>query len=838
MAAEHCSSGQRHVDVDAGRWTQHHANNTVGLSSNSEVFVGQGLPPCDPTSIPQSETSIMHQRHHRTLLEIVANFPMSTRQDMICVVAHAKRESIHEPWGMAFSMFDDRIVLGKIKENGKHVMNWCHSIRTCERLLDPRIVLSPMFASCETRETYNQRLRVYAGAMSTPNAMHEQLWPGDLLIGIDGWDPTHFQNLTTFTNYLRTANQFTLVVLRHPQAATSAMALSDPRRYCGMPLPPDAAFRSATAADVIWKQIISSSLMPFNIPHSDHTRNIQSFIPRQVTPDQNISNWHSVSRELDKFGAPRSLFRPQKQNLVHHHLENPLDLLSRVAESSHASTNSFFAARQASLAYLQQLPTNITPTPKTSFNAPPKLQIPCNWRNPWFRDENGNHLPYMDNLEFSPDDGQRAELFLTPIDNFAAWLTEKKTIWRQKYTVHQVDDDEYLEGERVHQHYTVARDFWTLQNFSSFDEWMNASLKKWELTYSWKKKKTQRIQKECETIVHVSHRPREFQHWLRIRRNQWRLKRRKKLRERLELLTVGTNESTPLRIETVPASRKGEIEEDMRSRKRRKLQTLALTELAAIDVILEQEEQERKRRESKKRRLLDILFLFDASLGAPDDVVVHCLSFLGRDEYTKLLCINKTYATALKAREEVWKQLCPSHWILPRRPRKPWHELYFHRLRIEQRDSQKQWDDLLAQCSVVLLKGDHLQTIEKLVQQGEKDFGFTVNYVSSIVCERNSILNLAVIHQRQKVVRWLVDHKQADIESYDRGHFTALLNAAWAGDRQLVRFLLQRGANRTKIGFGHYSKALAHPDFKGLTAEGWARKRGHGDVADLIRVGL
>lgn len=131
-----------------------------------------------------------------------------------------------------------------------------------------------------------------------------------------------------------------------------------------------------------------------------------------------------------------------------------------------------------------------------------------------------------------------------------------------------------------------------------------------------------------------------------------------------------------------------------------------------------------------------------------------------------------------------------------------------------------------------------LQKIEKLVQKGEEDFGFNVNYVSPVVCERNSILNLAVIHQRHKVVRWLVDQKSADIESYDRGHFTALLNAAWAGDRQLVRFLLQRGADRTKIGLGHYSKALAHPDFKGLTAEGWARKRGHDDIAELIRLGL
>jgi hypothetical protein len=136
------------------------------------------------------------------------------------------------------------------------------------------------------------------------------------------------------------------------------------------------------------------------------------------------------------------------------------------------------------------------------------------------------------------------------------------------------------------------------------------------------------------------------------------------------------------------------------------------------------------------------------------------------------------------------------------------------------------------------VKGDHLQKIEKLVIKGENDFGFDANYVSPVVCERNCLLNLAVVHKRHKVARWLADQKGVDIESYDRGSFTPLLNAAWNGDRLMVRFFLQRGADRNRIGFGHYSKPLAHPDFKGLTAEGWARKKGHGTIAELIRLGL
>lgn len=54
----------------------------------------------------------------------------------------------------------------------------------------------------------------------------------------------------------------------------------------------------------------------------------------------------------------------------------------------------------------------------------------------------------------------------------------------------------------------------------------------------------------------------------------------------------------------------------------------------------------------------------------------------------------------------------------------------------------------------------------------------------------------------------------------------------------MVRFLLHHKANRNKVGTGHYTQALAPSDFEGLTAEGWARKKGYDDIAELIRVGL
>ena len=52
-----------------------------------------------------------------------------------------------------------------------------------------------------------------------------------------------------------------------------------------------------------------------------------------------------------------------------------------------------------------------------------------------------------------------------------------------------------------------------------------------------------------------------------------------------------------------------------------------------------------------------------------------------------------------------------------------------------------------------------------------------VDYTSGVVLERNSLLNLAIIAERVKISRWLIEEKGADLESSDRGGFTPLINA-------------------------------------------------------------
>ncbi|VEU36818.1 unnamed protein product [Pseudo-nitzschia multistriata] len=592
------------------------------------------------------------------------------------------------------------------------------------------------------------------------------------------------------------------------------------------------------------------------------------------------------------------------------------------------------------------------PLTKNTVKRKPWIASEVVHRNPWFRDENKtgtttSNIPYSDNTSsldywlYLQEDGSRAGMFLPPLfaspsadceqhsgipATFHDWLSRRKLSWRNRYNVYQHapscekkerkpqpgrkqhlkpqgTDDEDHASSADHHASGVAVDFWTQQGLSSFQEWLRKRSTQWHRSYSWNRRKRQKIEQECfEKVVHLPfYRPqstnasnckskcnpnsdcgsdvnsnnstasgtcsaKEFEEWLKVRRYQWRMSRRKRRRERrsqregqqhnettidasveglraqsesFPVDNAGSPKATPSSIIDEETSNKGIVKSIPA---KRKLQFLSKEnqEIAFIDDILEEREKEKEeiKRQRDKRPPIDIARFFDASQGIPDDIVVHCLEYLDSKEHRKLFAITKGISKSLRDRPEIWRQLCPNHWVLPRRPRKPWHELYFTRLRKEREQHQKRWDDLLVKCSAALFKRDDLQKIEKIVEKAEKDFGFDLNYASGVVCERNSILNLAVIHGRHKVVRWLVDVKGADIETSDRGNFTPLLNAAWSGDRWLVRFLLQRQSDRNVLGTQHYTQGIAPIGFRGRTADEWADKRGHPEVAKLIRLGL
>lgn len=460
--------------------------------------------------------------------------------------------------------------------------------------------------------------------------------------------------------------------------------------------------------------------------------------------------------------------------------------------------NSYWAAEQTHRLLKRELQTIVKPSPQkrvvsndvatfqinkqrpkppaNPLNASkPKPKIlPFLFSNPLFRDDASKAIPYDDDFEFTPEDGTRASQFLAPVDCFDNWLVARKESWRKRWKVYQLED--VVEDAEDDSPTDVQKDFWSPQGFASFNDWCGSRTAVWKRGYSWNKRKRKRIAETAEEVVHFpsqSDGDEAFGDWLRVRKNQWRILRRKRQR-RLEQRLKEADEISVNQVE--------EIGDPSEARERSLAHPAACIpttgEMLLIDSMLE--EQERRRQEHRKT--FDLSFVFDGKLGAPDDVIAHCMRYLHPSEHGKLLCVSAKTSAAMKQRDEMWRQLCPAHWILPRRPRKKWHDLYITKMRQEEGASRKRSDDLLSRIAAVLFKGDHLLKIEKLVAEGERKFSFDVNYMSGVVCERNSMLNLAVINGRYKVARWLVETKGAALESHDRGGFTPLLNAAWDGN--------------------------------------------------------
>lgn len=420
--------------------------------------------------------------------------------------------------------------------------------------------------------------------------------------------------------------------------------------------------------------------------------------------------------------------------------------------------------------------------------------------------------------------------------SFPQWLTKRKATWSEsrpkKDISHAINDEIVARGEE--DKLTVQHEFWLSNGHESFGEWMLASKAQWARSYSWHKQGRNQLQSECEREVHFPMVAatienhillNKFESWLGVRKQQWRLERRK--RQRLEMSNTSAEDDIAVEGEY---SGNSFVNNDTNHCAANSKQDMY------IDEILE--DQERLTREVTPSQPLDVSWVFDSQLGAPDDIIVNLMTFLLPSDHGNLLCLSYTSNYLFKQRDVMWRTLCPTHWVLPRRPRKSWCVMYITKIRAEEEAARKRSDDLLIKANVIIEKGDQLIKLEKLIKQTEKNFDFSVNYISGVVLERNSLLNLAVIDKRHKIIKWLIEEKGADIESCDRGQFTPLMNAAWNGDRFMVRFLLGKGCDRTKVGYNHSSQGLAPPTFDGMNAEGWACKRGHDDVAKLIRLGL
>ena len=349
--------------------------------------------------------------------------------------------------------------------------------------------------------------------------------------------------------------------------------------------------------------------------------------------------------------------------------------------------------------------------------------------------------------------------------DFRGWMKERKAAWRGKWNVSTasslfslsevVFSDDDIDENRV------PIDFWTRQGFPTFEYWLASSTARWKRSYSWNHAKRRKLKAECEEEVHFPSScegdgnakvlNEQVMAWIRVRKRQWQVLRRKRQRRRTEE-EAAASVLWKTRMIDAPAL----LEKSMTAKKCKKRirrgrgcrewgstvttsveelnvaacaalspnveaekfapplsptpppptnQRCTSTDDALIDAMLEEREwEEREELEARIRPLLDISFIFDASLGAPDDVVAHCLSFLHRSEHGKLLCISWTTSHSMKQREEVWRSLCPTLWILPRRPRKPWHAIYVTKIREEEEQARKRSDEVLLKASNIVSK--------------------------------------------------------------------------------------------------------------------------------------
>ena len=463
---------------------------------------------------------------------------------------------------------------------------------------------------------------------------------------------------------------------------------------------------------------------------------------------------------------------------------------------------------------------------------------------------------FCDNLDdFSTDEGN-ATHFLPKIEHFPEWLNKRKEKWNERRTIHYFDEPSSAS----------LSDFWHDYGFSSFDDWLCDIKINWRSSYSWQRQKRKRIEMEVSGEVqfpsdcYSETAERELLRWLVVRKHQWLIARRKRRRKLMSRGWItdraeGThweysNENFNAMLNpqdvTDPFKLTNRMHQFAPSSPRSVLLKHHLSlissdpDIQQIDALLE--EEERKEMEIKQKISnvppFDISFIFDPSL-CPDEVIAAIFLFLPLSEHGKMMCISSRSSKLIKKRSYMWHSLCPNHWVLPKRPRKSWAQLYIYKLREEEEKTRKISDDILVRASTIIAKRDNLQGIDKIVTNAEKRFQrFSIDYSSAVVLERSSLLNLAVMNSRHKIVKWLIETKGADIETCDRGGFTPLVNAAYNGDRAMVRYLLSKGCNRAKIGTEHSSQALAPIGFNGLNAEGWARKREFDRIADMIKYGL
>ena len=340
---------------------------------------------------------------------------------------------------------------------------------------------------------------------------------------------------------------------------------------------------------------------------------------------------------------------------------------------------------------VQQMPSERAKFDTYTFDRLYELADTRQLTNGAFRDCEGKPIPYCDNNDFNPDDGRRFRQFVTRDvrSSFDDWLKQRKMKWRKsRKGLYLTETGTSFTGQED-ESTLVPHDFWLLRGYESFDDWILASKAKWRRSYSWHKKKRMKMQTETEREVHfpsteliASHGPNQilmdqFNDWLGVRKQQWRITRRRRQLQRGDSteknVTCTTNDaasSCKSEGSVVDNAAFDHAKTPQSSPPRRR--TSALNDTMIIDELLEDQQCQETQMEIDHSPPLDIGWIFDSEIGCPDDVVVLLMSFLNPSDHGNLLCLSWASNYSFKKRDAVWQSLCPKHWILPRRPRKSW----------------------------------------------------------------------------------------------------------------------------------------------------------------------
>lgn len=461
---------------------------------------------------------------------------------------------------------------------------------------------------------------------SAPSLSARCLQLGDAIVSINGVSVSTLESTAKVASFIRQCCQETLIIvaLRHDvvwragwKEITTKLKLFSP-------------ITQARSADSKHQQQKLQQKMKDNIA-AEQKRRVAKAIKEAWVRVQNQRDSHQVKRKID-VQMPSSSKRYKFDSLMLHTLYNSAD------------------TRQLT--------------------------------NDAFRDRRGYPILYSDNDDFDPDDGRRFRLFTTRDvkKSFDDWLIQRKIVWRKSRKMLCRADSATAEQEN--EIISVPHNFWLANGYESFDTWLVGSKSKWRRSYSWHKDRRIKLQTETEKEVHFPivgpitlHDARkvalrELNDWLGVRKQQWRIiRRRRHLQRRGSIVNYVSDAS----------SHKGDIAAEnncclnhVKSRRSGpRSNKVSACDTMIIDEMLEDQQREERQKEIDLPPL-DISWIFDADMSAPDDVIVLLMRFLNPCDHGNLLCLSWGSNYSFKKRDSVWQSLCPKRWILPRRPRKSW----------------------------------------------------------------------------------------------------------------------------------------------------------------------